>query len=299
MNRRFLLSVVGVIVVVGVICFAYTNRQNPAGPPKIQITASFYPFAEFARQVGKDKVRVTNITPAGAEPHDFEPSPEDMIKIQQSAIFIYSGAGLEPWADKLVQGLANVKVIKASRGLKLLSAGSNRPDPHFYLDPVMDQKIVKEIASALSEADPANKNYYDRNAAAYIKKLDDLDRKYRAGTLKCRSNDIVTSHDAFAYLAKRYGFTQVAIAGLAVDEPSPAQLAVISNFVKANNIRFIFVEKLVSPLLSETIAREVGAKTLVLDPIEGLTPDEQAAGKDFIGLMEDNLANLKIALGCE
>ncbi|HZD60665.1 MAG TPA: metal ABC transporter substrate-binding protein [Anaerolineae bacterium] len=304
MNRRFVIGLIILIAAVIGISSISASRQG-AEQKKIGVVASFYPFAEFARQVGGDKVTVTNITPVGAEPHDFEPSPQDIVTMKKAKVFIYSGVGLEPWADKVVPDLTGVTIINASEGIPLLTAtpeegetNAHTVDPHFYLDPVLDQKVVRTIANKLTEVDPANKAFYDKNADAYIEKLAKLDRGYRTGLTSCNSRDIVTSHAAFAYLAKRYHLTQIAIAGLSEEEPSPARLAEIARFVKEHHIKYIFFEKLVSPRLSETIARETGAKTLVLNPIEGLTPDDQRAGKNFISLMQDNLKNLRIALEC-
>jgi len=305
MNRRFVIGVIVLIAAVIGLSYAFVNKQG-AGQKNIGVVASFYPLAEFVRQVGGGKVTVTNITPVGAEPHDFEPSPQDIVTMKQAKVFIYTGVGFEPWAGKVVPDLTGVTVINASKGIPLLSAtpeegriNPHKADPHFYLDPVLDQKVIKTIANKLAEIDPANKAFYDKNAAAYIDKLEKLDSKYRAGLISCNSRDVVTSHAAFAYLAKRYNLTQIAIAGLSEEEPSPARLAEITRFVKEHHIKYIFFEKLVSPRLSKTIAGEVGAKTLVLNPIEGLTPDDQKAGKNFISLMQENLKNLRIALECK
>jgi zinc transport system substrate-binding protein len=290
------------IVVVAVVAIVYCYSGKSVTTKKIQVTASFYPLAEFARQVGGDKVSVTNITPAGAEPHDFEPSPKDIVKLHQSKVFIFSGSGFEPWSARVLPTLTGVVAVDAHTGIPLLQPVPGQPenfkvDPHYYLDPVNDEGIVQTIAKKLVEVDPANKEYYESNAAAYIKKLVAVDNAYRDGLRNTKRKDFVTSHAAFAYLAKRYGLVQIAIAGLSVDEePSPARLAEITTIAKQNHIKYIFFEALVSPRLSETIASEVGAKTLVLDPLEGLTPAEQKAGKDYIKLMLDDLTNLRLAL---
>lgn len=307
MNTRFIMAAIGVIIIVMVISAVFAGSHKQAAPDQIGITASFYPLAEFARQVGGDKVEVTNLTPPGAEPHDFEPSPQDIVKIKQSQIFIYTGAGFEPWADKVASDLKDVTVINASAGIDLLPAlpeqsgqtpGDHQSDPHFYLDPVIDEVIVQTIADSLSQVDPANQAYYQENASRYNAKLAALDQSYKTGLQDCKLREIITSHAAFAYLAKRFGLTQVPIAGLSDEDPSPARLAEIATIAKDHDIRYIFFEKLVSPRLSDTIASEVGAQTLVLNPAEGLTSEEQAAGKDFIGLMQDNLSNLRLALDC-
>jgi zinc transport system substrate-binding protein len=322
MNKKFILAALGVVVLVVAISAYFADANAPESDGKVHITATFYPLADFARQVGGDKVTVTNITPTGTEPHDFDPSPRDIIKIRESQVFVYSGSGFEPWADKVVPDLEDPIVVSASKGIELLPATEEHEhegeeehedeeeheeehhhdsvnDPHFYLDPVLDQKAVQNIADGLSKADPANKDYYQKNADAYIAELKDLNEEYEAGLETCGSRDIVTSHAAFAYLAKRYDLNQVAISGIAEEEPSAARLAEVAKFVNKHHVKYIFFEELVSPRLSETIARETGAKTMVLNPIEGLTSDQKESGEDFISLMKNNLANLRKALACE
>ncbi len=305
MNRRFIVAVLVVIIIVGVISAVFAQRQGTQSG--LVVTASFYAMAEFARQVGGNRVHVINLTPVGVEPHDFEPSPQDLVSIEKSKVFVYTGAGFEPWASRIVSDLKDVTVINASEGIGLLpvtpiegeTRGGSKTDPHFYLDPVLDQKVVRTIAAKLAEVDPSNRAYYQKNAVAYVKKLGALDKEYRSGLLICNNRDFITSHAAFAYIAKRYNLVQIPIAGLSEEEPSPAKLAEIAKLAREHHVKYIFVEKLVSPRLADTIAQEIGAKTLVLDPIEGLTPDEQKAGKNFISLMKDNLANLRLALECK
>lgn len=349
MNKRFIAAVIIIIGLVAGVSAYFAAANAPDSDDKLQVVATFYPLADFARQVGGDKVTVTNITPTGTEPHDFDPSPRDIIKIRESRVFIYSGAGFEPWADKVVPDLDGPVVVDAGHGIKLLPGTGHEHgdhdeggdehedqehdadhdehegedgdehedeenhegeehesdhdhgmyDPHYYLDPVLDQKAVQNIADGLSEADPTNEDYYQKNADIYIAELKNLDKEYKTGLKTCGSRDIVTSHAAFAYLAKRYDLNQTAISGIAEEEPSAARLAEVAGFVKEHDVKYIFFEELASPRLSETIARETGAKTMVLNPIEGLTSDQEKAGEDFISLMKDNLANLKLALSCE
>lgn len=302
MNRRFIFAAVVLVVIIIAVAAVFANLNKKGSEQKVTITASFYPLAEFANQVGGDKVTVKNITPAGVEPHDFEPSPQDIVSLQKSKVFVYSGAGFEPWASKVLPDLKNIAVVNASKGVSLLEAMPEEEattDPHFYLDPVLAQQIVKNIAEKLGEVDPDNKSFYEKNAGVYIEKLALLNKEFQEGLKSRQRNDIITSHAAFAYLAKRYGLRQIPIAGLAEEEPSPARLAEVAKFARENNVKYIFFETLVDPRLSETIAREVGAKTLVLNPLEGLTPEEQKQGKDYISVMQENLNNLRIALECK
>ncbi len=281
-------------------------KQSASAPKtanKIQVTTSFYPLYFFASQIAGDKADVKNITPSGSEPHDYEPTAQDIARIEKSSMLILNG-GVEAWGDKIKSNLSgtNVKIIVAGDGLlskQLTEAGQTAVDPHVWLDPTLAKKEVQKITDGYIAIDPTNTTYYQDNEKQLDTKLDDLDAKYKAGLQNCQNKDIITSHAAFAYLGAHYGLNQVAISGLSPDaEPSAQQLADVVNFAKAHNVKYIFFESLISPKLSETIATEVGAKTLVLDPIEGISDDDIAQGKNYLTVMEDNLKNLQTALQC-
>jgi len=271
---------------------------------KLQVVASFYPLYFVSQQIGGDKADVTNIVPAGAEPHDYEPTAQDMAKMESSRIIILNGGGLEAWSDNIKKNInaKNTTIITAGEGLTtqlVMEDGQTGIDPHIWLVPPLAEKMVDRIAQGFEQADPINKTYYQSSSDALKNKLSDLDMAYKQGLGNCKEKNIITSHAAFGYLAATYGLNQVSIAGLSPDaEPSPSQLADIVKFAKANNVKYIFFESLVSPKLSETIATEVGAQTLVLNPIEGLSDRELAQGKNYLSVMQDNLTNLQIALEC-
>jgi zinc transport system substrate-binding protein len=158
---------------------------------------------------------------------------------------------------------------------------------------------AERIGSGIEAVDAVNSSYYEENERALLEELEDLDQEYRQGTAECQERSIVTSHDAFAYMAREYALQQVAIAGRSQEaEPSVQQMAELTDFAKKNRIRYIFFESLASPELSRTLAAEVGAQTLVLNPLEGLTAQEEAQGKDYMTEMRSNLSNLRLALGC-
>lgn len=272
---------------------------------KIPVSASFYPLADFSRQVGKNKVDVEDMTPAGAEPHDFEPSPQDLVLLQRSKIFLYNGAGFEPWVEKILPDLKSkgVLTVKMSEGTDLLedTRGTQKmSDPHIWLDPVLAQMELGKIEKALVEIDPTNSSFYEDNANTYKEKLEELNKEFAQGLSLCRQQTVITSHNAFQYLAKRYHFNVLSISGLSPEaEPSPRKIAELADIAKRKQIKYIFFETLVSPNLTQTIAKEVGAQTLVFNPIEGLTPDEQAAGEDYLSIQKKNLVNLKLAMECQ
>lgn len=270
---------------------------------KLQVTASIYPLYYFASIIAGGHATVLNVTPPGAEPHDFEPSSQDIARIENGDLLILNG-GMEAWGDKIASELegTNVRVIIAGQDLfsqQVVEEGQTAPDPHIWLSPLLAKKEAENILQGFQTVDSANQADYLSNATRLESQLDQLDAAYRAGLAHCRQTDILTSHAAFGYLAKAYGLNQVAIAGLSPDaEPSARELADITTLAKQKQIKYIFFESLVSPRLSQTIADEVGAKTLVLDPLEGLTGDQIKQGKTYFSVMQDNLANLETALEC-
>ena len=306
-SSRLLLAIVAILVV-GVAAYAFTRPMSsptPSGTKKLSVVASFYPIAEFARQVGGDLVSVETITPAGAEPHDYEPSPQQVAAAYDADVLLYNGGGVDAWADKVApqaaqQGVTTAQMSSVIATVPVAPGGEAAEfDPHFWLDPVLAEKEVDLIAETLGKADPAHAATFTTNAKAYEAKLSQLDQDYKVGLASCANRTVVTSHAAFAYLSKQYGFDVIAIAGISPDEePSAGRLAEIAALAKAKAIKYIYFETLVSPKLSQTIADEIGAQTLVFNPLEGLTNEEIAAGKDYVTVMEENLTNLRTGMVC-
>lgn len=296
------LSALILVVVLGII-YAVQHNAKPIASDKVAVAASFYPLYNFAQIVGGSHVTVANITPPGAEPHDYEPAPRDLTTAQQAKVFVYDGGTLEPWVNKFLNDYRHVPV-RASDHIMLqtttLEGHQGAKDPHFWLDPVLAQTIVKNIERGLITADPNHRNDYTKNANAYIAQLQQLDHDFKTGLSSCQQRQIISSHEALGYLAARYNFTVTAIAGISPDEePSAGKLAEIADLARREHIKYIFFESLVSPRLADTIAQESGAKTLVFDPLEGLTQDAQKQGKNYVTVQRENLANLRTALACD
>jgi zinc transport system substrate-binding protein len=320
-RMRRLVRVVPLLLVIAAMPVTAADRLRVVATT-VQITAplvvaTVYPLYEFAREVAGDRAEVALLVPPGVEPHDWEPAPQDIARLQKARLFIYNGAGFEPWVDKLRKDLAakGTVMVRTTEKVALLKAGADhghgskpaKPghahrdpvDPHVWLDPVRAQAQVEAIRAGLARVDPTNATIYDTRAQAYKAKLAALDLSYQAGLKSCARKEVVTTHAAFTYLTRRYGLTQLAIHGLAPDaEPSPADLARLVQIAKDKRVTHIFFETLVSSKLAETLAREVGAQTLVLNPVEGLTREQQAAGLSYLTLMEDNLRHLRTALDC-
>jgi zinc transport system substrate-binding protein len=269
--------------------------------------ASFYPLQEFAQRTAGDRAVVRTLTPAGVEPHDFEPTPQDVVSLKRANVLIYNGAGFEPWVEKLLPEVPAATVqVDATAGLPLVRGVleeegkvGQRLDPHVWLDPVLAAQQVDRIVEGLSRADPQDRAVFEANAARLKDDLGALDHRYASTLATCRRRQFITSHAAFGYLARRYSLVQVAITGLDPEsEPSPARLKQIILEARRTGARVIYYETLVSPRVSEVIAREVGARTAVLNPIEGLTPDEQRRSENYFTLMDANLRVLAEGLDC-
>lgn len=294
-------------------CGQKTAKTSDTTPDtqKIKVLASVYPVYEFVRQVGKDKVDAAMLVPAGAEPHEWEPSAKDLIHVKQAKLFFFHGANFEHWISKVTAQdvLGSTTAVEVSKNVELRESAphnhgheeagheAHEVDPHVWLDPVLAQKEVTNIAEALAAADSANAAYYRDNAAKYNAELNKLHQEYQNGLQNAKKRTIVTNHAAFGYLAARYNLEQEAIMGLSPDaEPTPDKMAEIIKLCRERQINYIFTETLVSPKTAETLAKEAGAKVLVLHPVDALTPSELSQGKDYLSLMRDNLVNLKQAL---
>jgi len=321
-KKNILLPLLSILIVAGIVAtgiYFYQrndsekNKTEPKNseiaenknPEKISIYTSFYPLQNFTKNIGGDLVEVTSIVPPGAEPHDYEPTSQQIQKIGKAKLFIFNGADLDPWAKKIQPDLEkeNVKTLEISANFQLLKAPEGEEgefDPHLWLNPPFVKKQSELIKKQLIQIDPKNSDIYTKNYSSFFKKLDDLDAEFRLKLKECKQKKIITSHNAFSYLGNEYGFEPVPINGITPDkEPSSQEIAEIVKIVKENGIKVVFTATLVSPKLSETIAKETGAKNLVLDPIEGLSDEDMKSGKDYISIMRENLAKIAEALECK
>ena len=282
---------------------ASNANGNPSQNGKLSVCTSFYPMYDFAVKIGGDKVNIVNMVPAGTEPHDWEPAAADIAELEKAAVFVYNGAGMEHWAEDVLESLQNRDLIavEATKGLSLMEGHDEDEDgsydPHVWLDPLNAKKEMENIKNAFVEADPGSKDYYEANYAKYAAEFDTLDKEFKDTLSALPKKEIVVSHEAFGYLCAAYGLSQVGIEGLSPDsEPDPARMAEIIDFAKGHEVKVIFFEELVSPKVAETVANATGAETAVLNPIEGLSDEQLAAGDDYFTVMRQNLKMLKTAL---
>ncbi|GMA18067.1 zinc ABC transporter substrate-binding protein [Arsenicicoccus piscis] len=277
----------------------------------LDVVVGFYPLAYATQQIGGDHVQVTNLTKSGAEPHDVELTPADVATVSKSQLAVYE-KGLQPAVDDAVADQPPPHVLDVTGSADLtLKVGSTiggesseaqgdahgTTDPHFWLDPVRYAEVAKAIAGQLKSIDPDHASTYEANLARFTSTLHTLDTQLAAGLKTCANRTMVTSHSAFGYLANRYGLTQVGIAGISPDEePDAAKLAALADYTRTHHVTTIYTETLASPAVAQTIASETGAKTAVLDPIEGLS--KSSAAQDYVGIMKANLATLRQGQGC-
>lgn len=269
---------------------------------RIKVVASFYPVYEFVKEIGGNKVDVTSLIPIGVEPHDFEPTIQQIQNAETADLVVYNGAGLEKWIDKI-----NAKFkVEASQGLNLLmsndTGNSGTYDLHVWLDPILAEMEVENIRDALVKIDPANAQYYKANADRFIGKLNDLDYRIKTELATCNKKDFIAFHNAFTYFANRYGLNQHSVhQGLTPEgEVLPQRLQGVIELARDLGLHIVYSEDLVDPRSSEVIAQEIpNGKVLILSPIEGINSEEQRAGIGYLDKMNENVENLKIGLECQ
>lgn len=287
---------------------AACGEPGGASGGRLDVVAGFYPLQWVAQRVGGAHVQVTSLAGTGAEPHDLELSPRDVARLSNADLVVYL-PGFQPAVDDAVDREvpdSNAYDAGDQAGLDLTYTPTEEgreqtdeaePDPHFWLDPRRLKAVAQDLADRLGVLDEANARSYQANAEALAQELDALDREFEQGLATCESRALVTSHNAFGYLAQRYHLDQVAIAGLTPEEePSPQDLAAVADFVRRNDVKTIYFETLVGPEVAETVAGETGAGTAALDPLEGL--NDRSQGKDYRAVMRANLARLREGQRC-
>jgi len=283
----------------GLAAAACSNSASGASG-KFSVTAAFYPLAFVAEQLGGSAVSVTNLTPPGAEPHDLELKPSDVVAIRNARLVLYLH-GLQPAVDDAVKTLPDrTRAFDALSVVSLRHLGDGSVDPHFWLDPTLLGKVAAVIEQHLERAVPADAALFKKNLTRLDSQLVELDKDFRTGLAHCARHEIFTGHAAFGYLAARYGLSQIGITGLNPEaEPSPRQLTTIIQLARRIHPTVIYAETLVSSRSVDAVARAVGAKVAVLNPIEGLLPSQRAAGDDYLSVMRRNLRTLEEGLSCQ
>lgn len=320
---------------------ANNEAKNEESNGKLNVYASVYPIYDFTKKIGGDKINLSMLTKPGEEPHHYEPSSDDIKNLSKADLFIYNGAGLESFTDKIIESNPDLKTCQASQGVDLIKATHDHEhdhdccqnnddadhnhnhenennhnheakenhssheeehhhgmyDPHTWLS-IKNAKIEMEnIKNKLSEIDPDNASYYQKNFDKYAKMCDDLDKEYSQKISVLPNRVMVVSHQAFGYLCGDYGLSQVPIKNISnEDEPDAQTMAQIIDYIKKNNIKYICVEEMTSTKIADTIKAETGAQIKVLSPVETLTQEQMDKGEDYFSIMENNLKILEEVL---
>jgi len=305
------------LLLAALVMAACSKQQQEAPGNRLRIVTTVFPLYDYVRNIGGNYVDAQLLLPPGVEAHSFEPKPEEILRVSRADLFVFTNREMEPWADKLLSAVQEdrkpLQVEAGARALYLAAAdahghdehghGSGRRDardPHIWLNIANAKLMVDSIAEAMSGRLPAGRDVFRANAATYKKRLDDLDIRFQDGLSSCRTREFIHSgHYAFAYLADRYKLTYVSAYGITADsEPSPRRMMELVNSIRTHKLKYIFFEELLAPRIAETISRETGAGLLKLHGIHNLTRDELESGASYLGLMEQNLANLRKGLEC-
>ena len=275
------------------------NSKNVSNSShKLVVISSILPIDEFVKKVGGEMIESSLIIPAGIEPHEFDPTINQIQTISSAEVLVYNGLGIENWLTKIDPP----HKIDASNGLNASYSDRRNMtlDPHVWLDPMLAKKQVENIRNGLISIDPSNKDTYSSNAKSFLTELDNLDKAIREQLESCKKKDFISFHNSFSYFAKRYGLTQHSISESGPEaEVTPARLAEIINVAKNLGINVIYTEELMDPRYAQVIAQEIpNSRVLVLSPIEGLTKSEQISGIGYIDKMHEDIKNLSMGLEC-
>ena len=285
---------------------------------QLKVTTTIYPLYSIVKEIGAQKVQLNNMIPFGVEAHGFDPTPNDIAKLSKTDIFIVSSDAMEPWKDKIVESLKiENKVFDMSQHVQLIEMeeedsdehghghkheeheGENI-DPHYWVSLNNYITMVNTISKLLIEKDSSNREYYEKNTALYLEKVNALKSKFDASMQTCSNKKILVNHDAFSYFAHDYDVKQYSVSGMTPEnKPSAKQIAELINIVKQEGINTVFFEEFASSKVAQTIAKETNTKTDSLRPVENISKEENEKGIGYLEIMEENLQKLKFAMGCK
>lgn len=312
-----------VILITTVMLLAACSQKNDAEPDqseegKLKLFTTIYPFQFFSERIGGDLIEVESIIPPGADAHSMEVTMKKMMEIAESDAFIYSGTGLESFADAVVDATndEDMKVVRAAEDVSFITGYKDEHeehneenhdekeeqnemnvDPHVWLDPMRSVIIAENIRDAFIEIDPANEGEYKKNFDALQKELEQLNTEFQELVNSAETRKFVVSHSAYGYWEDAYGLEQIAISGLSpTDEPSQVELAKIIDTVRENNIKYIFFEPNLTNKIADMVKNETGTTPLELDNLEFISEENIDANEDYFAIMRKNIEALSNAL---
>ncbi len=301
-------------------CGSNTDSSTSDGK-KTEIYTSTFATAAIAREIGGDQVNVKMIVPPGADPHSYEPTSKQLTEIAKGDLFLLTGTTLEPYSKKIQESLkgTDVRFIETSKDVTLLESNATlhaheeeghteaehaheeeghdhgKYDPHVWLDPVNAKAMARSITVALSKEVPKDKATFEKNLKAFDQQADALDKEFKQAIADGSKKDLLVTHAAYGYLAERYGFKQLPIAGISPsDEPSQKQLAALVKEARMHDLKYVAFEETVSPKVARVIQKEIGAESVTIHNLESVTKAQQ--NSSYFKLMEENVQTLKKAL---
>lgn len=279
---------------------------------KLTVITTLFPLYDFAKTIGGDLATVSLIIPPGVEPHSFEPTPKDVVKMSSADIFIYTDDSMEPWVKDIVSNLKKrgVTIVVASRGVTLLesddshndehhevsSRDHHKMDPHIWLDPIRAITISENIRDGFIKALPQNSKDITSGFDSLKANLLDLDREIKEAISKLNNRTLVSGgHFAFRYFADRYGLTHVSpFKGFSPNsKPSPKDIVKMINLINDNGYKAIYFGELVEPRVATTLSKETGAGLYLLHGAHNVSKEELDKGVTYISIMKNNLNSLK------
>lgn len=289
------------------------SDEGGASPSDADLTVvtGVYPLEWMAGQIGGDRVAVVQLTEPGSEPHDLELSGRQVAEVSESDIALHV-EGLQPAVDEAISQEAPESGLDVADVVELHPAGDHSEDghadeehdhdhgehdPHFWLDVELMAQTAQALGDRMAEAHPEGADRYARGVESVTAELEAIGQEYDEGLSSCEHDEVVVGHTAFTYLTEAHGLEQIGVSGVDPEtEPSPAQIADITDTVREHDITTVFTEPLMPSETAETIAAETGAQVEVLDPLEGVT--ERSPGDDYPSIMRGNLEALTSALAC-
>jgi zinc transport system substrate-binding protein len=288
-------GVLCLILVLSAVSCAKTGKTGAKTEKRLVVSVTFNAIKEMAQAVGGDKVEVSAIIPDGLEPHDFEPKAQDMAILSNADVFVFNGLGMEAWASKAVESAGNKKLVsvdssKGAEPIRLKEGegedGKGGTDPHLWLSLKGAEIQARNIEEGFAKADPENAQAYKKNAEAFVAELEKLFAEYEPKMKAAKRKAIITGHAAFGYLCRDFGLEQNSVEDVfASGEPTAKQLSKLVDFAKSKKVKTIFAEELASPAVSDTLARELGAKVVTIYTIE--------SAEDGLGYAERMRKNLE------
>ncbi len=273
-----------IIIILGILSlFTLRKTYEEFAVPKVAVT--IYPFYDIVKEVVGDKFEVILIVPPGAEPHNFELKPQDILKLRGTKIIFSNGLIIDDWTKNLTQNLKSTKVISLYQNVDLIDQ-----DPHFWLSIENMKKVAQKVTEEMGNFDPQNKDYYEKNLENVLNKLNELSKFAQNESKNFSSRYLITQHNAFRYLAQELNLNIVGFLEGSNKEITPTELQKIIDAIRVLGIKAIFKEPGEESNLLKTLAKEFNLKIHELDPIEG------KSGLNYFDAYRKNIETLKEAL---